>query len=81
METYEVAVIGAGLIGSAAAKYASEDVNRSILIGPDRPFNGVHAAWFDEGRITRKIARRYNWRVLGNTSPKLSTLDDITNTL
>ena len=40
---YDVAIIGAGMIGSAAAKYASEDVKTSILIGPDQPQDGIHS--------------------------------------
>ena len=40
---YDVAIIGAGMIGSAAAKYASEDVETSILIGPDQPQDGIHS--------------------------------------
>ena len=33
---YEVVVVGAGLIGSAAAKYASEDFSdgQTLLVGP-----------------------------------------------
>ena len=33
---YEVVVVGAGLIGSAAAKYASEDFpnGQTLLVGP-----------------------------------------------
>lgn len=61
----DVAVIGAGMIGSSVAKYVTEDVQSLVLIGPDHPFLGIHAAWFDEGRITRKIDKNPNWRILG----------------
>ena len=53
------------MIGSSAAKYASEDVKTSILIGPNQPQGGIYSAWFDEGRITRKLDRNPNWRHLG----------------
>ena len=64
---YDVAVIGAGMIGSAAAKYASEDVKATILIGADQPQDGVYGAWFDEGRITRTLDRNPHWKVLGES--------------
>ena len=64
-ECFDVAVIGAGLIGSAVAKYVSLETKNSVLIGPDRPQNGIYGAWFDEGRITRKLDRKPHWRNLG----------------
>ena len=35
-DTYEIVVIGAGLLGSAAAKYAAEDFpdGQTLLVGP-----------------------------------------------
>lgn len=56
-----IAVLGAGLMGAAAARHlanAGEDV---ILIGPEEPedkhsHRGVFASHYDEGRITRKNA-------------------------
>ena len=51
---YDVAVVGGGLFGSATAKYVSEDVEFSILIGPseDAKYSSeIFGAWFDEGRI------------------------------
>ena len=35
-DTYEIVVIGAGLIGSAAAKYVAEDFpdGQTLLVGP-----------------------------------------------
>ena len=35
-ETYEVVIVGAGLIGSAAAKYAAQEFpgGKTLLIGP-----------------------------------------------
>ena len=67
----EIAVIGAGMIGSSAAKYVAAEAQSSVLIGPDHPLQGIHAAWFDEGRITRKIDRNPNWRILGRLLQQL----------
>ena len=40
-DIYEVVVIGAGLIGSAAAKYAAEDFpnGQTLLVGPGAGLN------------------------------------------
>ena len=53
---FDYAVIGAGLIGSAAAKYISETNPNTVLIGPSEPkdkgsHNGVFGSHYDEGRI------------------------------
>ena len=64
-DVYDVAIIGAGMIGSSAAKYMSEDSVKTILIGPSEPQSGIHGAWFDEGRITRKLDKNHVWRNLG----------------
>ena len=67
IDVYDVAIIGAGMIGSSAAKYMSEDTYsvKTILIGPSEPQSGIHGAWFDEGRITRKLDKNHVWRNLG----------------
>ena len=47
-DIYEIVVIGAGLIGSAAAKYAAEDFpdGQTLLVGPGAGLNilehGIH---------------------------------------
>merc|ERR1712079_814848 len=66
-DVYDVAIIGAGMIGSSAVKYMSEDSYsvKTILIGPSEPQSGIHGAWFDEGRITRKLDKNHVWRNLG----------------
>ena len=64
-DVYDVAIVGAGMIGSSAAKYVSEDSIKTILIGPSEPQSGIHGAWFDEGRITRKLDKNQVWRNLG----------------
>lgn len=63
---YDVIVIGAGLMGSAAARHLAEDGARVALIGPAEPalksdHDGVFASHYDAARITRKIDSRQNW--------------------
>ena len=61
-----IAVIGRGLIGSAAARHLSAAGKDVILIGPSEPADkrrhrGVFASHYDEGRITRKNALDPFW--------------------
>lgn len=63
---YDVIVIGAGLMGSAAARHLALDGAKVALIGPAEPdhkatHDGVFASHYDAARITRKIDRRANW--------------------
>ncbi|WP_317055904.1 NAD(P)/FAD-dependent oxidoreductase [Roseovarius rhodophyticola] len=56
----KVAVIGAGMIGSAAARHLSKLGHEVCLIGPDEPrekkhHKGVFASHYDAGRITRTL--------------------------
>ena len=62
--SYDVAIIGSGLMGSAAAKYASSLTSNCILIGPQEPQDGIHAAWFDSGRIAELLDQNDNWKNL-----------------
>jgi len=57
---FEVAVVGRGLIGSAAARHLAEAGHSVALIGPGEPEDyaastGPFASHYDEGRITRMI--------------------------
>lgn len=66
---YEILIIGAGLIGSAAARYLSQYADSVALIGPDEPgdpaaHSGVFASHYDEGRLTRRISRDPVWSAL-----------------
>ena len=56
----KLAVIGAGLIGAAAARHLRCDGHDVTLIGPGEPedrrrHHGVFASHYDEGRITRGL--------------------------
>lgn len=58
----DVAVVGKGLIGSAAARYLASAGERVLLVGPDEPRNpaqhrGVFSSHYDQGRLTRLIGR------------------------
>lgn len=60
MQSYDVAVIGRGLTGSAAARHARALGASVVLIGPDEPVDRslrglVHGSHYDAGRITRVI--------------------------
>ncbi len=66
MGTLHVAVVGKGLIGSAAARHLAEAGNEVTLIGPDEPaafrsHPGVFAAHYDAARITRVLDRDAHW--------------------
>lgn len=63
---YDVIVVGAGLMGSAAARHLAEMGVRVALIGPAEPavkptHQGVFASHYDAARITRKLDSRHNW--------------------
>ena len=69
MADFEVAVVGRGLIGSAAARHLAEAGRSVALIGPGEPEDyaaseGPFASHYDEGRITRKIDPNPAWSQL-----------------
>lgn len=60
MNQFEVAVVGAGMIGSSAALALAEAGVKTALIGPPEPADkarhtGAYASHYDEGRITRVL--------------------------
>ena len=70
---FEYAIIGAGLTGSAAAKYISETDTNTVLIGPSEPndkknHEGIYGSHYDEGRITRISDSHYGWSYLAKKS-------------
>ena len=71
--SYEVAVIGRGLIGSAAARHLAEAGHKVVVIGPDEPpdrrtSQGPFCSHPDEGRITRIAGRTRVWSELAARS-------------
>ena len=65
---HELAVVGLGLIGSAAVRHGSE-VADVLGLGPAEPENwsthgGPFASHYDSGRITRGVDARREWAML-----------------
>lgn len=72
---YRFAVVGRGLIGSAAARYLAEGTDGVVCIGPDEPVgrqdhNGVFASHYDEGRMTRHVDPVKEWSITAGQSIK-----------
>lgn len=69
---YDSIVIGAGLMGSSAAKYLSKSQQRVALIGPDESTalrDGiVFASHYDQARIQRIIGKDETWTLLKQQS-------------
>jgi len=68
-----IAVVGRGLIGSAAAKYLARAGADVVLIGPGEPkdwatHTGVFASHYDEGRITRALDPNPFWSRVSRAS-------------
>ncbi|MEM6891482.1 MAG: FAD-dependent oxidoreductase [Pseudomonadota bacterium] len=63
---YKIAVVGRGLIGSAAARYLAENTDGVVCVGPDEPISreghsGVFGSHYDEGRMTRHVDPMSEW--------------------
>ena len=68
-DTYDVVVVGAGMMGSAAAKYLAAEGMRTLLIGPSEgDETGVHGSHHDEARITRISGPDMTWSHLAAAS-------------
>ena len=68
-----IAVVGRGLIGSAAARHLSGNGHEIALVGPDEPADfsshkGVFGSHYDEGRITRSLDPSLFWSEVGRAS-------------
>jgi len=69
-------VVGAGMMGSAAAKWTSYMCNargeKVALLGAKEPTNKkdgkIFGAWFDAGRIADMLDEPENWRILSEKS-------------
>jgi len=75
MAIYDLAVIGKGLIGSAALRHLTANCPalNVCVIGPDEPLNrktheGVFASHYDQGRITRVLDPSPLWGQLARES-------------
>ena len=71
--SYEVAVIGRGLIGASAARHLAEAGCKVVVIGPGEPADrrtsqGPFCSHPDEGRITRIAGRTPIWSQLAARS-------------
>jgi sarcosine oxidase len=71
--TFDVAVVGLGLMGSAALRHLSQRGVSAIGIGPAEPdvwatHTGPFASHYDSGRVTRRLDARREWAVLASRS-------------
>ena len=69
----KLAVIGRGMIGSAAARHLSKMGHDVALIGPSEPadfsrHSGVFGSHYDEGRITRRFDPEPFWRQMNSAA-------------
>jgi glycine/D-amino acid oxidase-like deaminating enzyme len=70
---FQVAVIGKGMIGSAAARHLAQQMDGVALIGPDEPsvradHQDVFGSHYDEGRIYRILDSDPIWARLAERS-------------
>ncbi|MCJ8518428.1 sarcosine oxidase [Pseudorhizobium tarimense] len=70
---FKYIIIGAGMMGAAAARHLSQWTDGVALIGPQEPqdktsHHGVFASHYDEARITRTIDPDPVWARLANQS-------------
>ncbi len=75
-----IAIIGRGLIGSAAARHLATLGHQVTLIGPVEPddkatHEGIFGSHYDEGRITRALDRTVYWS--GITQASIARYADI----
>jgi glycine/D-amino acid oxidase-like deaminating enzyme len=71
--TYRFIIVGAGMMGAAAARHLSQWTDGVALIGPGEPadkasHDGVFGSHYDEARITRTIDADPIWARLANRS-------------
>ncbi|XP_071486172.1 monomeric sarcosine oxidase-like [Diadema antillarum] len=74
---YDICVVGAGMVGSAAAKWLSREPGIKVcLLGPQEPTpeewrsekRNVFSSYYDEGRITRELDADITWATLAQRS-------------
>lgn len=72
-DRFDVAVVGLGMIGSAAVRHLAATGQRVVGLGPGEPadptsWQGPFASHFDSGRITRRLDAVLEWAVLASRS-------------
>jgi sarcosine oxidase len=74
-KSFDITIIGAGMFGSAAAKYLSKSQKNIALVGPEEPANKQDAsgqlafgAYYDEARITRRLGWDEIWAATDSRS-------------
>ncbi|MEM1272912.1 MAG: FAD-dependent oxidoreductase [Pseudomonadota bacterium] len=70
---HKYAVVGRGLIGSAAARHLAEETDGVLCIGADEPKSraahaGVFGSHYDEGRMTRFVDPVAEWSITAGQS-------------
>ena len=70
---FDIAIIGAGLFGSAAARHLSKVSDGVVLIGPAEPqqkstHQGVFASHYDVSRLVRGVDPNLTWAKLAKRS-------------
>ncbi|MBT8078484.1 MAG: FAD-binding oxidoreductase [Gammaproteobacteria bacterium] len=72
-QKFNIAIIGAGLLGSAAARHLTQVTDDVALIGPGEPANrkthtGVFASHYDASRLIRVVDPDLVWATLAKRS-------------
>lgn len=86
MSNWDIVVVGAGLVGSAAAKYLAQAGTKVAVIGPAEPEDAstaaVFASHYDQGRVQRLIGFDELWTRMSVESaqvwPQLEQLTGLT---
>jgi len=70
---FDYIVVGKGMMGTAVARYLSQNSDSVALIGPDEPTDfatheGVFSSHYDSGRITRRLDGSAIWARLADRS-------------
>ena len=72
-QNFDIAIVGAGMFGSAAARHLSAATDGVALIGPSEPRNrtshsGVYSSHYDATRLTRIVDPDLVWGTLAKRS-------------
>ncbi|WP_120501559.1 FAD-binding oxidoreductase [Roseovarius sp. EL26] len=73
IQGFDVIVVGAGMMGSAAARHLAKSGASVAVIGPSEPddkasHTGVFASHYDQARITRRLATSADWSRLSTNA-------------